>query len=161
MKQTNLECKILIVIVTYNGVNHIYNCLSDINTLENSKIIIIDNQSKDATLNLVTKNYPNIKTISNDQNIGFGQANNIGLKYALEMDFDYILLLNQDTHITKNAILSMVDIMEENKDYGILSPLHYFKENELQKSFSNHIKANSNLIKDINSGIFTKEIYDF
>ena len=160
MKQTNLECKILIVIVTYNGVNHIYNCLSDINTLENSKIIIIDNQSKDATLNLVTKNYPNIKTISNDQNIGFGQANNIGLKYALEMDFDYILLLNQDTHITKNAILSMVDIMEENKDYGILSPLHYFKENELQKSFSNHIKANSNLIKDINSGIFTKEIYD-
>lgn len=160
MKQTNLECKILIVIVTYNGVNHIYHCLSDIISLENSKIIIIDNQSKDTTLKIVTENFPNIETIKNDQNIGFGLANNIGLKYAIDNDFNYVLLLNQDTYIDKSTVSSLVKMMNKNQEYGILSPLHFYSENKLQKSFSNHIKANDDLIQDKINGVFSKEIYD-
>ncbi len=54
------------------------------------------------------------------ENRGFAAGNNIGVKYALTKDdFEYIWILNNDTVISNDAIASMVDFMEKNRDIGV------------------------------------------
>ncbi len=151
---------LLIIIVTFNGKSHIKQCLKDIKNIPNSEIIIIDNHSDDDTVQIIKNIFPNITLITNEKNIGFGQANNIGFRYALEKGFHFVLLLNQDTYIDKKAITSLLNVMDSNKEYGILSPLHFYSENKLQKSFSYHIKSNTKLVKDLENNILNQEIYD-
>jgi GT2 family glycosyltransferase len=96
-----------IVIVTYNSEKDIYPCLK---SLENSKvsvkieIIIVDNDSKDATCDIIEKFKLNTKLDINllkSKNNGFNAGNNIGIKKARG---NYILLLNPDTEVFKSSI---------------------------------------------------------
>lgn len=83
--------------------------------------IVIDNGSTDGTRKYVPQHYPDAVWLPQDRNLGFGQANNIGLRYALEHNADYVLLLNQDATIGKDAIERMLNCSDGNI---ILSPLH-------------------------------------
>lgn len=115
---------IFTVIVTYNAMhsNWIDKCLR---SLQNStipvKTIVVDNGSTDNTCDYVPKTFPNVIWLPQNRNLGFGQANNVGIKYAMENHADYILLLNQDATIYKDAI----ELMLNNSDgESLLSPLH-------------------------------------
>ena len=89
------------------------------------QILIVDNASTDNTLEIVSKNFRNVEIIKSEENLGFGKANNIGLKKVLEKEIDYAFLLNQDAWIDKNCITELVSIAAKNKEYGILSPFHF------------------------------------
>ena len=68
-----------------------------------------------------------ITIILNGENLGFAKGNNVGIKYALEKDFDYIFLLNNDTIISQQSFLSeMINFMEENKEVGVSVPCIYY-----------------------------------
>ena len=64
---------------------------------------------------------PNKKMIliKNDENYGFAEGNNIGIRYALKTGADYILLLNNDTVVDKDFLSELVKVMESNKKIGI------------------------------------------
>jgi len=152
--------KTLIIIITYNGQVYIKQCLDGIYDNKAYDIFIIDNGSTDKTIDIIKNDYPKVQAIKNKENIGFGQANNIGLSYALKNNYDYVALLNQDTKVDLDTLNDLIATSKLYPNYGILSPLHYFTNHVLQKSFSNHIKANSSLVEDIENRLFTKEIYD-
>jgi GT2 family glycosyltransferase len=69
-------------------------------------IVLVDNASNDRDkLEELHQNTPNLKVIFNETNLGFGKANNIGIQWAQEhIDFEFLLLLNNDTIITKFAL---------------------------------------------------------
>lgn len=101
--------------------------------------IVIDNCSIDGTLEYIKKEYPNIKLIENNENFGFCKANNIGLKYALEQDADYVLLLNQDVYLQNNTIEKLINLHNENPEFGIISPVHLNGEGtNLDRNFSTY-----------------------
>ena len=110
--------KILSIIVSYNGEYLIKRCISHLfNSSVLSDILIIDNFSTDTTIKIIEKlieDNPNLYLHKNQSNIGFGQACNIGLKYALDKKYDYVLLLNQDVYIDKNTISLLLDCMKAN-----------------------------------------------
>lgn len=138
---------ILLVIVTYNGADHIRQCLTSVD-FSNSEMdcIVIDNCSSDKTVEIIKNEYPDVKLIEPGKNLGFGAANNIGLKYALEHDYDYVYLLNQDAWIEPADIISLLEIAEKNKDFGIISPLQvYAGKEKIDNNFSQNI---SKEIKD-------------
>jgi GT2 family glycosyltransferase len=56
--------------------------------------------------------------------LGFGRANNIGMRYALSKGCNYVFLLNQDTWIENDAIEKLVRIHQQHPEFGILSPMH-------------------------------------
>ena len=58
--------------------------------------IVIDNGSTDSTVLFIKSNYPEVHLVESGKNLGFGQANNVGMRYALEQNADYVYLLNQD-----------------------------------------------------------------
>lgn len=132
---------VLIIIVTYNGAGHIRRCLTsyDVNNPDVS-CLIADNGSTDDTLEIIKKEYPEIKLVENGKNLGFGAANNIGLRYALDQGYDYVYLLNQDAWIDPKDIDNLIEIAEKNQDFGLISPLQvYAGKKKIDSNFSEKI----------------------
>lgn len=115
---------IFAIIVTYNAMQRgwIDRCMK---SLKESTIpvvaVIVDNGSTDGTRSHVPANYPSAVWLPQQENKGFGQANNIGIRYALEHQADYVLLLNQDAAISPDAIERMLAVSDGK---SLLSPLH-------------------------------------
>ena len=118
--------KILVIVVTYNGVKWIDKCFSTLlsSTIPVS-IFIVDNASTDDTVPQLKNKFPNIELVESNSNLGFGKANNIGLKKAIKENFDYVFLLNQDAWIEENTIEKLIEVSKSNTTYGILSPFHF------------------------------------
>lgn len=128
--------KTISIIVTYNGEKWIRKCLESIlSTNAPVDILVIDNQSTDNTQKIIKDNYPKVDLICSDQNLGFGKANNIGLKRALNEKYDYVFLLNQDAWIEKNTINELIEQHLKNPQYGILAPLQLNGDGSLIDSY--------------------------
>lgn len=156
--------KVFAIIVTYNGLTWIDKCISSLyaSTLP-LEILVIDNASTDLTVENIEKKFPKVCIIRQDLNHGFGQANNIGLRKAYDMGADYVFLLNQDAWIESNTIENLVKIAEENKTFGILSPIHLNGSGSaLDYNFSKYISPEKckNLYSDIYTGNIKKTPYE-
>lgn len=117
--------KVLVIIVSYNFERWIDRCLGSLRSSEHPvDTVVIDNASQDQTLRRIKKDYPEVRLIESKTNLGFGQANNIGLKMALEEGYTHVFLLNQDAWIDPNTIGTLVDLSQRHPSYGILSPVH-------------------------------------
>ena len=71
------------------------------------EILIVNNSNYD--INLDIYNIGNINIINNNSNLGISKALNIGIDYAKEHNYDYVLLLDQDSTLTDNFIKNMLD----------------------------------------------------
>ncbi|OYQ31873.1 glycosyl transferase [Flavobacterium cyanobacteriorum] len=116
--------KVFVVIVTYNGARWIdKNITSLLASSYPVHIIAVDNNSADDSALLLEK-YP-VDLIKAPENLGFGKANNIGMKRALAQGADYVFLLNQDAWVFEDTVSGLVSKMEADPLIGLLSPLHY------------------------------------
>lgn len=117
--------KVFVIIVTYNGKQWYDRCLGSLRQSEIPvQTVVIDNASNDGTVEYIRENYPEIHLIASNTNLGFGQGNNKGMRYALDNGADYVFLLNQDAWIEPNTLKKLVEIHKHNPQYGILSPMH-------------------------------------
>jgi GT2 family glycosyltransferase len=101
------KVKISIIIVTYNSIHDIDNCLKSIlkQTIQPFEIIIVDNKSSDNTERYIHEIYPFVHLIINEANEGYGKANNLGVKHALG---DIIVILNPDTIVAETWLEELV-----------------------------------------------------
>lgn len=130
--------RILVIVVVYNGIKWIKRCLDSI---YNSEIkldaFIVDNGSFDGSQDFIKENYPDAIFVKSNENLGFGKANNKGLQYALDNNYQYVYLLNQDAWIQPNTIGQLIQISDTNPEYGILSPFQMSADNfSIDKAFS-------------------------
>jgi len=156
--------KVYVIIVTYNGVAWIKKVLT---SLKNSDYplmpIVIDNGSKDGTQDCIKNFFPDVRLVQSEKNLGFGAANNWGIKIALDSGADYIFLLNQDAYIFKGSIRSTLNILSENENVGIVSPIHFAgNEIDLDFAFYTYIqpKSTPSLIGDLISKVSDKKFYE-
>ncbi len=135
------EMKLFVVIVTYNGVSWIRDCLNSVRASnEQAEVVIVDNASTDSTCQILTNEYPECKLIQSPQNLGFGKANNEGIQYALESGAEAVFLLNQDAILHSDTLKILLDIQKRNPDFGILSPIHLRGDAEdLDYGFRNYL----------------------
>lgn len=118
--------QVLVIIVTYNAMHWAEKCLSSLKCSSHAAdVIIIDNGSKDSTTSFIKEHYPEYTLIESGKNLGFGAANNIGLKHAIERNYDYVYLLNQDAWIFPDTIQKLIDVSKHHKEYGIISPMQF------------------------------------
>ena len=114
--------KVLVIIVTYNAHDWIHQCLNSVD-MERYDAFVVDNASSDDTLQILQTEYPKAIVRAMDKNLGFGQANNIGLRYALDNGYDYVFLLNQDAWLLPDTIEELIAAQKQNPEYWVLSPL--------------------------------------
>ena len=155
--------KVIVIVVTYNGEKWIDKCFGSLNeTSIPLQILAIDNGSSDNTVSLIKNKFPEVDIIETGSNLGFGKANNIGLKKALDENADYVFLLNQDAWVERDTIKYLVETAVKNPEYGIISPFHFLPGHQkLEWHFSTYISPEK--CKDLYSDIYfnnTKEIYE-
>ncbi|KAB2908270.1 MAG: glycosyltransferase [Ignavibacteriales bacterium] len=108
-----------IIIVNYNVKEFIQNLLESIKSASKgitTEVIIVDNASDDGSIELIQQKYPWVKLLVNSRNLGFGKANNIGLRQATGR---YILLLNPDTLVKEDTFEKMIAFFEATPDAGM------------------------------------------
>lgn len=154
--------KIYVIIVTYNGIKWIDQCVGQ---LRISSIpvtpIVVDNNSSDGTVAYIESTYTEAILIKSNTNLGFAKANNLGIKKAIELNCDYVFLLNQDAWIKKNTFAELLDFAMKNTEYGILSPIHLDGSgNRIDDKFSFELfTQNYNFMNDLFFNRL-KEVYD-
>ena len=117
--------KIATIIVTYNAERWIKRCIDSIsNSSLSSDIFLVDNASTDQTMSVLHKEKC-YEIITLDKNYGFGYANNLALKEALMMGFDYFFLVNQDVYIEQETLVQLTTFLEKNPTVGIACPIQY------------------------------------
>jgi GT2 family glycosyltransferase len=126
-----IQIKTVIVLVNYNGFSDTKACLKSIRKSlgELPFVVLVDNASNNSDLNELHKIYPQLKIINNTSNVGFGKANNLGIKWALNnLNSDYIFLLNNDTVLEPDAIDKLKRAVDENMNYAFSTPKIVFME---------------------------------
>ena len=84
-----MKNKLLVIIVTYNGMKWLERCLSSlIASSVASDVFIVDNGSTDGSQDYIRSNFKDAIFIQSEENLGFGKANNIGLQYAYEKGYE-------------------------------------------------------------------------
>ncbi|MFH1597692.1 MAG: glycosyltransferase family 2 protein [Patescibacteria group bacterium] len=111
---------VTVQIVTYNNLPDLPSCLASVakQTFCDVDIIIVDNASDDGSLDFVRANYPNIKIIANQKNMGFAAGHNQALRVSQS---PFVLVLNPDIYLEANFIAELVSNMETNSLIGSLS----------------------------------------
>ncbi len=118
-----INSKVAVIIVNWKKYDITSSCIESIlnSTNSNFKIILVDNESD----NKKVKNFKyrnEIKIIQNKKNEGFSKANNIGIDYALKNNYDYTILINNDTIIEKNLIEVLLKTAQS-KNFSVVQPL--------------------------------------
>lgn len=158
------EKKVYIIVVTYKGHLWYERCFTSLRNSEYPvQTIAIDNASNDGTVEYIREHFPEIHLIESKENLGFGRANNIGMRYALDHGCDYVFLLNQDAWIEPNTIGELIRIAEKHPKYGILGPVQVNKEktkvlNGVIQFLINPDNVNHKLFSDLILGS-TAEVY--
>src|SRR5690554_3220414 len=126
-----------VIIVTYNGAPWLSACLK---SCGNYPVIVVDNASTDDTVSFIETNYPHVILLKQATNLGFGQANNVGIRYALNHGAEHVFLLNQDAYLVEDALEQLLRFQQSHTDYGILSPIHLTgNQQKLDRNFSNYM----------------------
>lgn len=117
------------IIVNYNGIEDTTECVKSLKlcSYDNIRIIIVDNASSNGKANYNAYITTDIcEIIYNSDNIGFAGANNVGIKRALEIGAEYLLILNNDTVVEKNFLQPLIEAFKCNKNLGIATGKIYY-----------------------------------
>jgi GT2 family glycosyltransferase len=95
------------------------------------EIVVVDNASTDETVETVQNRFPDVKLVQNQQNVGFGMANNQGFELATN---DLVLLLNTDAFIKRGCIEKLVETMQSDVKIGVVGPKVLNEDGTLQPS---------------------------
>lgn len=107
-----------IIIVSYNTKDLLKNCI--ISIFEQVKdlsfeIIVVDNGSKDGSVTMLKNNFPSVKIIEPNENLGFGRANNLGIEQS---EGEFIFFLNPDCKLLNNAPKILIDFIKSTPNCG-------------------------------------------
>ena len=111
-----------VIVLNYNAGELLLNCIESIkkSAYKNLEIIVVDNISTDKSQKICKEKYPDIKLIQNDENFGYCEGNNIGIR---EAKGDYIIILNPDTIVESNWIEELISAYNKFGE-GLYQPKH-------------------------------------
>ena len=120
--------KVSIISVNYNQPEVTLELLESLEKqdYQDLEIIVVDNDSKLDPTRLIHDQYPEVKVIRSDQNLGFAGGNNLGIK---EASGDFLFFLNNDTEVPNGTIKALVDAFSLNPKTGVVCPIiNYFDQ---------------------------------
>jgi len=132
------------VIVNYNGLKYISDCVESItkNIAHDYEIIVVDNASTDGSTEYLCENHQKVKLICSDKNLGFAGGNNLGVRAAKGK---YIVLLNNDAFLL-TGLEPALEVLESTPDVAIVGGTMLGRSGEYRWS-AGHFPTPLRLIK--------------
>jgi len=120
--------KVAVILLNWNSFDHSSNCIQSLQLCDypNFEIILVDNGSMDGSGNLLKAKFPEIILIASPTNEGFAAGNNRGFSYAIENQFTYAMMLNNDVFVEPDFISKLIQYMETHPDTGAIQPKIFF-----------------------------------
>lgn len=123
--ESNLAGKVGLVILNWNGKADTLECLK---TVGDVQVVVVDNASTDGSAEAISSTFPSVKVISNKENLGFADGNNVGISYLLSKGVSAVLILNNDTLLNPNTVSELSKTLFSDERIGIVGPKIYFKK---------------------------------
>jgi len=114
---TAADAEVSVIIVNYNGEEFIEQCLSSLmkQTWRSFEVIVVDNGSRDGSVESVRRHFPMVKVLANPRNLGFSVANNQALRVATGR---YVVVLNHDTVLERNFLQELLSLADSDQSIG-------------------------------------------
>ncbi len=137
--------RVAIILLNYNGLKDTSECLESLKKInyDNYEVIVVDNASKNNEADILERNFKNFaKIIKSKENTGFAEGNNIGIRYAIKNNDDYILILNNDTIVQPEFLKNMI-LTSFHKKAEMVSPriYDYYNRNEVDRLGQTYTKS--------------------
>ncbi len=126
-----------IVIVSWNVRDLLRQCLASLLTASDQQpatdieLIVVDNASTDGSAAMVRDEFPAVRLIASDTNLGYPGGNNAGLRVAQGR---YVMILNPDTEVRPGALAALVAYADANPDVGVVGPQLLNPDGSVQSS---------------------------
>jgi len=123
-----------IIILNYKTRGLLKECLKGIKMVQpklDYEIIVVDNASGDGTAQMMQENFPEIKFIASDKNLGYAKGNNLGIKVASGR---YVMIMNPDIIVFSDVLEKLVQFLDTRQDVGIVGPKLLNPDKSLQYS---------------------------
>lgn len=120
--------KVFTIVLNWNGLKDTIECIRSLEkvTYPEHTIIIIDNASSDNSVEEINNQFPGYRLLINKSNLGYAEGNNVGIRYAIDNDADYVFLLNNDTTVAPDIIDNLIVSAQQHPNAGLLNPKIYF-----------------------------------
>lgn len=127
--------KVSVVIPNWNGKNFLTTALKSLEdqSFKDFEVIIVDNGSKDGSVEFIKKEFSNFKVVSLEKNIGFAPAVNLGIKVSRG---EYIVLINNDTKVGRDCLKYLVLAADRHPEVGMVAAkmLNFYNPNILDSA---------------------------
>lgn len=126
------------VVLNYFGEKVIGACLASLRASELPfhEIVVADNASRDASLEIIRRDFPEVVLVENGSNLGAPEGRNRGLVRALEGEPDYVYMLDNDLRMDPGAILPLVELIESDPTIGCAGSIIYFDDDPPDRIFN-------------------------
>lgn len=110
-----------VIIVNYNTAEYLRECLTSIYQWMDAatEVIVVDNASTDTSVDMVKTQFPQVKLIQSEKNLGFGLGNNLGVQHATQ---PYVFLFNSDAFLQMDTARALLEYMQKNPDVKCVTP---------------------------------------
>jgi GT2 family glycosyltransferase len=122
--------KLAIIVLNWNNATDTIVCLESLSKLDylDYDVLVVDNGSTDDSAARISSRFPEIKLLQTGANLGYAEGNNVGIRYALEHEVDYVCILNNDIILEPRCLKALVDEAKGSPDVGLVGPKVYFFE---------------------------------
>jgi hypothetical protein len=121
-----------ICIVSFNCRDLLADCLSSIDQHSGDlevEVVVVDNASEDGTVEMLADDFPGVRSIASDENLGFAAGTNLAVETA---SADTLVLLNPDTVVREGALARLTRFVQQRPEVGACGPAVYRPDGRLQ-----------------------------
>lgn len=123
-----------VIIVNWNTVDLLDDCLRSVLDYGpaglSQEIVVVDNASSDGSVEHLRTNWPSVKLIANDENVGFCRANNQAIRVS---EAPYLLLINTDARLRAGCVNTMLGYLQHDPRAGVVGPRLVYGDGSFQR----------------------------
>jgi len=127
MDKPRTDPDVIILLLNWNGWRDTVKCLNSLKGLDypSFQVVVVDNASTDNSLAQIRAAFPSLVIIEAGRNLGFAGGCNLGIKFALREEAQYVWLLNNDTEVDPQSLRGLVETAEADPDIGAVGSAIY------------------------------------
>jgi GT2 family glycosyltransferase/ubiquinone/menaquinone biosynthesis C-methylase UbiE len=120
--------RVAIVLLNWNSRDMTTECINSLRSMKGAafRIIVVDNGSRDGSVDFLRRSFPDVEIIANDSNLGFAAGCNLGVRRVLISGEEFVLLINNDTIVDSAMLTELVKSADVGPRTCILSPKIYY-----------------------------------
>jgi GT2 family glycosyltransferase len=123
-KKMPRQPRVAVVVLNFKALVDTKNCVLSLMQCgyPNLSIILVDNASQDGSAEELARTFPDLPLLVQSHNLGYAGGNNVGIRYALGTDAEYVLITNDDVTFESGFLEPMIALMEREREVGVVAP---------------------------------------